>query len=52
MGIRQKLHPQILANDRVYLPHACYTMSSQEKDLFLTVLKNIKVPNGSASNIS
>ena len=52
MGIRHELHPQVLANDRTYIPHAYYTMSSREKDLFLTVLKNIKVPDGYASNIS
>ena len=52
MGIWHELHPQVYPNDRTYIPHACYTMSSREKDLFLTVLKNIKVPDGYASNIS
>ena len=42
------MHP----NDRTYIPHARYTMSSREKDLLLIVLKNIKVPDGYASNIS
>ena len=28
MDIYQELHPQILANDRVYFPHACYIMSA------------------------
>ena len=52
LGIRHDLHPKMLANDRIYLPPASYTMSAQEKDNFLTVLKNIKVPDGYASNIS
>ena len=52
MGIRQELHPKMLANDRIYLPPACYTMSVREKDNFLGVLKSIKVPDGYASNIS
>ncbi len=52
MGIRQELHPTELANDKFYTPPACYTMSTQEKDLFLTVLKNMKVPDGYSSNIS
>lgn len=52
MDIRHELHPQVHPNDRTYIPHACYTMSSREKDLFLIVLKNIKVPDGYASNIS
>ncbi|XP_038977865.1 uncharacterized protein LOC120108354 [Phoenix dactylifera] len=46
MGIRQELYPKELAHDKFYTPPACYTMSTQEKDLFLTVLKNMKVPDG------
>ena len=52
LNIRQELHPKMLANDRIYLPPACYTMSAREKDYFLIILKNIKVPDGYASNIS
>ena len=52
LGIRSELHPIMLANDRNYLPPASYTMSAQEKDNFLIVLRNIKVPDGYASNIS
>ena len=52
LGIQQELYPKILANDRIYLPPACYIMSAREKDNFLIILKNIKVPDGYASNIS
>ncbi|XP_038982201.1 uncharacterized protein LOC120110683 [Phoenix dactylifera] len=52
MGIRQELHPKEQPNDKYFIPPACYTMSTPEKDLFLTVLKNMKVPDGYASNIS
>ena len=52
MSICQELHPQILANDRVYLPHAGYTMSAREKDNCLIILKNIKAPDGYATNNS
>ncbi|XP_065850450.1 uncharacterized protein [Euphorbia lathyris] len=51
MGIRHELHPTAHNGSR-RLPQACYTMSSVEKELFLTVLKNMKVPDGYASNIS
>ncbi|XP_065855861.1 uncharacterized protein [Euphorbia lathyris] len=51
MNIRHELHPTGHASS-IRLPHACYTMSSQEKEIFLTVLKNMKVPDGYASNIS
>ncbi|XP_065857963.1 uncharacterized protein [Euphorbia lathyris] len=51
MGIRHELHPTAYNGSR-RLPQACYTMSSVEKELFLTVLKNMKVPDGYASNIS
>ncbi|XP_020098574.1 uncharacterized protein LOC109717295 isoform X1 [Ananas comosus] len=52
MGIRHDLHPKVLSNNKIHIPEACYTMSSQEKVLFLMILKNLKVPDGYASNIS
>ncbi|XP_020081003.1 uncharacterized protein LOC109704650 isoform X2 [Ananas comosus] len=52
MGIRHDLHPKLQSNNKTYIPHAIYTMSTQDKVNFLTVLKNIKVPDGYASNIS
>ena len=52
MGIRKALHPKSLSDSKVYLPPACFTMSKSDKDIFCKVLKNIKVPDGYASNIS
>ena len=52
MGIRHDLHPIERPNKKPYLPPACYTMSNAEKSAFLQVLKELKVPDGYASNIS
>ncbi|XP_075658886.1 uncharacterized protein LOC142628728 [Castanea sativa] len=52
MGIRSELHLVHKAVDTVEMPAACYNMSTSEKDGFLQVLKDVKVPDGYASNIS
>ncbi|XP_028115026.1 uncharacterized protein LOC114312932 [Camellia sinensis] len=52
MGIRKALHPQKRVGNEYYLPPACFAMNNREKSLFCTLLKNIKVPDGYASNIS
>lgn len=52
MGIRKALHPQKKVGNKYYLPPACFAMNNREKSLFCTLLKNIKVPDGYASNIS
>ncbi|GJT26808.1 reverse transcriptase domain-containing protein [Tanacetum coccineum] len=52
MGIRHELHLKNRPNKKAYLPLACYTMTSVEKSNFLQILKNLKVPDGYASNIS
>ncbi|GJY24756.1 transposon, En/Spm-like protein [Tanacetum coccineum] len=52
MGIRHELHLKNHPNKKAYLPPACYTMTSVEKSNFLQILKNLKVPDGYASNIS
>ncbi|XP_058070934.1 uncharacterized protein LOC131219971 [Magnolia sinica] len=39
MGIRQTLHPRQLSSNKTYLPPACFTMSTSEKDDFCKVLK-------------
>ncbi|XP_028071761.1 uncharacterized protein LOC114274092 [Camellia sinensis] len=52
MGIRKALHPQKRVGNKYYLPPACFAMNNREKSLFCTLLKNIKVPDGYASNIS
>ncbi|KAL3834256.1 hypothetical protein ACJIZ3_008992 [Penstemon smallii] len=52
MGIRQELHPVTLESGKKYLPAACFSMSKKEKEIFLEILKTVKVPDGYASNIS
>jgi hypothetical protein len=49
MGLRPKLHPFTAANG---IPAACHTMSREDKENFLKVLRNVRVPDGYASNIS
>ncbi|KAL6323849.1 hypothetical protein AAG906_005845 [Vitis piasezkii] len=51
MGIRDQLHP-IQRGNRVILPAACYSLTSNEKKEFCKFLKEVKVPYGYASNIS
>jgi hypothetical protein len=50
LGIRGDLHP-IEVEDQYYLPHAPYSMSSNERKLFCQVLKGVKFPEGYASDI-
>ncbi|WMV30384.1 hypothetical protein MTR67_023769 [Solanum verrucosum] len=52
MGIRKALHPKKKANGKYYLPPASFTLSNTQKDILLQVLKDVKVPDGYASNIS
>ncbi|XP_019260400.1 PREDICTED: uncharacterized protein LOC109238406 isoform X1 [Nicotiana attenuata] len=52
MGIRKALHPKKKANGKYYLPPACFTLSNAQKDILLQVLRDVKVPDGYASNIS
>lgn len=47
LGIRSELWPD--ANGR-FLP-ACFTMTNSEKDSFLNILKNVKLPDGYSSNM-
>ena len=51
MGIRDQLHPMQREN-RVILPAACYSLTSNEKNEFCKFFKEVKVPDGYASNIS
>ena len=53
LGIRKALHP-VLSSDGKYLEisAAIFDMTNEEKDLFCSVLKNAKLPYGSASNIN
>uniref|UniRef100_A0A7N2N0X3 DUF4218 domain-containing protein n=1 Tax=Quercus lobata TaxID=97700 RepID=A0A7N2N0X3_QUELO len=52
MGIRSELHLVHKGVDTVEMPAACYNMTTSEKDDFLQVLKDLRVPNGYALNIS
>ncbi|XP_074325524.1 uncharacterized protein LOC141663604 [Apium graveolens] len=53
LGIRKVLHP-VLSSDGKHLEirAAIFDMTNEEKDLFCSVLKNAKLPYGSASNSS
>ena len=51
IGIREQLH-RIQRENRVTLPVACYSLTSNEKKEFYKFLKEMKVPDGYASNIS
>ncbi|KAK5785799.1 hypothetical protein PVK06_040418 [Gossypium arboreum] len=52
MGIGRDLHPQVLPNGKYWLPPTIFAMSKEEKEMFCTVLKDIKVPDAYSSNIS
>jgi hypothetical protein len=52
MGLRPKLHPFTAANGKTYIPATCHTMSREDKENFLKVLRNVRVPDRYASNIS
>jgi hypothetical protein len=52
MGLRHKLHPFTADNGRTYIPAACRTMSKDDKTHFLKVIRNVRVPDGYASNVS
>ncbi|XP_060216343.1 uncharacterized protein LOC132643838 [Lycium barbarum] len=53
MGIRKELQPlKDDKNGKIHMAKACFSMKPEEKMLFCTVLKNVKLPKGCASNIS
>jgi hypothetical protein len=52
MRLRPKLHLFTAANGKTYMPVACHTMSRGDKENFLKVLRNVRVPDGYALNIS
>jgi hypothetical protein len=45
MGLRPKLHPFRAANGKTYMPVACHSMSREDKEIFLKVLQNLRVPD-------
>ncbi|GLT67466.1 hypothetical protein SLA2020_397750 [Shorea laevis] len=52
IGLRPELHPFTNEKCKTYLPAACFTMSNVDKYNFLKVIKDVKVPDGYASNVS
>ncbi|KAH7852504.1 hypothetical protein Vadar_025651 [Vaccinium darrowii] len=50
-GIRKAKHPQKLSSDKFYLPPRCYSMDNGEQTMMCNLLKEVKVPDGYASNI-
>ena len=52
MGIRKDLHVRRSNSTNILLPKACYQMTLQEKDAFLKVLKELKLPDECSTNIS
>ncbi|KAK8947367.1 hypothetical protein KSP39_PZI007390 [Platanthera zijinensis] len=51
LNIRKELH-LIRNGSTIIKPQACYNLSSDEKKRFCNFLKNVKFPDGYASNIS
>lgn len=47
LGIRSELWP--VENEKY---QACFTLNKEGKDIFLSVLKNVRLPDGYASNLS
>ena len=52
MKIRKPLHVQSRGSNKAYLPPTIFLMTKEEKDTFLKVLKEVRVPDGYAANIS
>ncbi|CAN1761750.1 hypothetical protein LINPERHAP1_LOCUS8021 [Linum perenne] len=52
MGIRKELHLIKRSEGKYVKPHACYTMTREERKDFCQFLKEVKFPDGYASNIS
>jgi hypothetical protein len=52
MGLRKELHPFNTERGKTYLPVARHTMSNEYKLIFLKVIRNVRVPDGYASDVS
>jgi hypothetical protein len=52
MGLMTKLHPFTVDDGKTTMPVACHIMSNEEKINFLKVIRNLRVPDGYASNVS
>ena len=51
MKIRNELYLQLKGN-KLLKPHACYTLTLEERREFCKFLKSVKFPDGYAANIS
>ncbi|XP_058216762.1 uncharacterized protein LOC131327634 [Rhododendron vialii] len=52
LNITKSLHLQSRGSKKAYMPPAQFTMSKEEKKIFLKVLKEVRMPDDYASNIS
>jgi hypothetical protein len=52
MVLRPKRHPFTGNDGNTNMPAACHTMSNEEKTNFVKVIRNLRLPNGYASNVS
>jgi hypothetical protein len=50
ISLRPEFHPFTNEKGKTFLPLACFTMSSADKYYFLKVIKDVRVPEGYASN--
>lgn len=51
-GIRRNLHAYKKDNGKWHIPFAPFSMTLEQRKLFCTILKSIRVPDGYSSNIS
>ena len=51
MNIRKELHLQVQGN-KLVKPHACYTLTTDERKEFCKFIKSVKFPDGYAINLS
>ena len=51
MNIRKELYLQVQGN-KLVKPHACYTLTRDERKEFCKLIKSIKFPDGYAANLS
>jgi hypothetical protein len=52
LGIREDLHPIVDNEGKQSLPDAPFTMSLEKRKILCSVIKNLRTPDGYASNIS
>jgi hypothetical protein len=52
MGLRPELDPYANDKGKTFIPPACFAMSSADKYSFLKVIKDVRVLDGYASNVS